>query len=528
MKKQKHIEIFDTTLRDGSQGEDVSLTLRDQIILAQKMDEFGVDYIEGGWPGALNPKVNEFFKAASKLKFKNAQLVAFGSTRRAKNTAANDPGLKDLLATPVSVFCIFGKCWDLHVKDILKVSFNDNLKMIGDSVRFLKQRKKEVLFDAEHFFDGYKANPAYALNCLQAAYDAKADCLVLCDTNGGSMPWEIEAAVMEVRKLFGQIRLGIHVHNDCELAVANSLAAVRQGVTHIQGTINGYGERCGNANLISIIANLSNKMFLNSIPLKNVPALTRLAREFSSIVNVPLNDHQAYVGLSAFAHKAGVHADAVIKCPSSYEHITPESVGNERRLLASEQAGKATILAKARQYGLPLKGDSEKVREIVSRVKTLENEGYQFEGADASLELMMRRYLGLHKNYFTLLGYHVGVERSREETDNSEATIKLLVKNKIVHTVSEGSGPVNALDNALRKALLDVYPVLAQTSLMDYKVRVLQIKEGTAAKVRVQMETTDGKMTWNTVGVNQNVIEASWEALADSIKYKLTRDGIKP
>jgi 2-isopropylmalate synthase len=522
---RKRVEIFDTTLRDGSQGEDVHLSVDDKLAIAEKLDELGVDYIEGGWPAPNNTKDIEFFKRAKKLKLKHAKLVAFASTRRANSKAVNDPIVSSLLKAETRLVCIFGKSWDLHVLKVLRTSLDENIAMIHDTVATLKRRREKVFYDAEHFFDGYKNNPSYALKTLQSAFEAGADCLVLCDTNGGCMPWEVESIVSDVSKAFPMGVIGVHVHNDGELAVANTLAAVSKGARHVQGCVNGLGERCGNANLISVIPALKFKMGLTSIPDKNISRLTEIARTISSIANVPLSDHAPYVGLSAFAHKSGVHIDAVLKESRSYEHLRPELVGNERRFLASEQAGRATIARKFRDF--QIKAGADKAREIIALVKHREFNGYQYEGAEASLELLMRNHLGRSGKYFELESYHVSVER-RGVIEPAEATVKIKVKGERQHTVAEGNGPVNALDTALRQALTPYFSGLKNTELVDYKVRVLQSSGGTGAKVRVLMETTDGKRTWNTVGVHENIIEASWEALVDSVEYKLMKDGIKP
>ncbi|MES2201441.1 MAG: citramalate synthase [candidate division FCPU426 bacterium] len=519
------VEIFDTTLRDGSQGEDVSFSIEDKLAVAQKLDELGMHFIEGGWPSPANAKDMEFFRRAKRLKLKRSRLVAFGATRRANGKAGTDPLLRSLLKAETDLVCIFGKTWDLHVEKVLRTTLDENLAMISSSVRELRKRREMVFFDAEHFFDGYKRNASYALRCLRAAFDAGADRLVLCDTNGGCLPWEIEEAVTEVVKSFPSGRIGVHVHNDGELAVANTLAAVARGAIHVQGCMNGLGERCGNANLASVIPNLKFKMGIDSIPEKSIPRLAEIARAISSIANVPLSDHQPFVGFSAFAHKAGVHIDAMVKDSRSYEHIPPQSVGNERRMLVSEQAGRAAIQSKAAQYGLKLK-DKESAREIMELVKDREQQGYQFEGADASFQMLMLSHLGSRKKFFELESYHVDVER-RHELEPSEATVKLMVKGKRQLAAAEGNGPVNAMDLALRKALSSSYPALRSVILTDYKVRVLHSAGGTAAKVRVLIQSTDGKDTWNTVGVHENMIQASWEALVDSLEYKLTKDGVK-
>jgi 2-isopropylmalate synthase len=522
---RKQVQIFDTTLRDGSQGEDVNLSVEDKLAIAEKLDELGVHFIEGGWPAPSNAKDIAFFKKAKSLRLRQAKLVAFGSTRRVHSKAAQDPILSSLLKAETRSVCIFGKSSALHVAKVLKTTLDENLAMIADSVAFLKRRRDRVFYDAEHFFDGYKLNPSYALKTLQAAFDAGADCLVLCDTNGGCLPWEIEAIVGDVAKAFPLGFIGVHAHNDGEMAVANSLAAVGRGARHVQGTVNGLGERCGNANLVSLIPALKFKMGMDSIPAKNIAKLTELARAISSIANVPLGDHAAYVGMSAFAHKSGVHIDAVLKESSSYEHVRPELVGNERRFLASEQAGKATMARKFLDF--KIKAGPEQAREIITLVKQREFDGYLYEGAEASLELLMRNHLGRSGGYFELESYHVSVER-RGAIEPAEATVKLKVKGERQYTVAEGNGPVNALDTALRRALVPHFPGLKNTELVDFKVRVLQSSGGTGAKVRVLMETTDGKKTWNTVGVHENIIEASWEALVDSVEYKLMKDGVKP
>ncbi len=526
----ENISIFDTTLRDGSQGEEISFSVEDKLAIAEKLDEFGVDYIEGGWPfSGVNAKDVEFFHRAKKLNLKHATLVAFGSTRRARHKVEEDPGLAGLVEAGTPAVCIFGKSWDFHATEVLGVSLEENLRMIQESVAFLKSKKKEVIYDAEHFFDGYRRNPSYALQTLKAAVDARADWVVLCDTNGGSLPEEVARVVAEVGAQFQGAKLGIHCHNDAELAVANTLAAVRQGVRQVQGTINGLGERCGNANLISLIPNLRMKLgfSMRRINDKSLTRLTELSRFVSTVANTGVDDHQAYVGFSAFAHKAGVHSHAVTKTPLSYEHVRPETVGNARRVLISEQAGAASVLTKAQQFGYKLEKDSPQTRQVIEKVKQLELQGYQFEGADASFQLLLRKVMGTHRRFFELESYHVTASRRGPENPLAEATIKVTVKGERRHTVAEGNGPVNALDNALRKALADFYPGLARTHLVDFKVRVLNAKEATASRVRVLMETSDGGETWCTVGVHENIIEACWEALVDSLEYKLLKDKAK-
>ena len=522
MQKRK-IDIFDTTLRDGSQSPDISFSVEDKLAIAGALDELGVDYIEGGWPAIGNAKDQEFFRAAKRLKLKHARMVAFGATRKVGEKVGQSLFLKGVLAAATKDVCIVGKTSDYHVTEVLRTSLDENLRMLTESLSYLKRRRQHVFFDAEHFFDGFRRNPSYALQCLKAAYDGGADALVLCDTNGGSLPEQIAEATDEVRKAFPEAVLGIHVHNDGELAVANTLMAVDRGVRHVQGTINGYGERCGNANLVSIIPalNLKKKNGYTTIPPKNLAKLTMVSRFVANIANLPLSDHQAYVGSSAFAHKAGLHTDALIKAPGSYEHMDPATVGNQRRLLASEQAGKGAIAKKFKDFNVNAGADQAKA--IIGVVKQRESEGYQYEGADASLELLMRRHLNGAKPAFELLSWHVDVER-RQAVEPAEASVKLRVAGEILHTVAEGNGPVNALDAALRKALLPKFPALKGVELVDYKVRVLAGKSGTAARVRVLIESRDERgSTWSTVGVHENIIEASWEALVDSVEYRLLK-----
>jgi 2-isopropylmalate synthase len=521
--EKRRIEIFDTTLRDGSQSPDISFSVEDKLAIAEQLDALGVDYIEGGWPALGNAKDQEFFRAAKRLKLKHARMVAFGATRKVGEKVAQSPFLKGVLAAETRDVCIVGKTSDFHVLQVLRTSLEENLAMLQESLSYLKRRRERVFFDAEHFFDGYRRNPSYALQCLKAAYDGGADALVLCDTNGGSLPEDIAEATDEVRKAFPDAVLGIHVHNDGELAVANTLMAVDRGVRHVQGTINGYGERCGNANLVSIIPALSLKKNsgYRTIPEKNLAKLTAVSRFVANIANLPLSDHQPYVGSSAFAHKAGLHTDALIKAPGSYEHMDPATVGNQRRLLASEQAGKGAIAKKFKDFNM--NAGADQARAIISVVKLRESQGYQYEGADASLELLMRRHLNGAKAPFELLSWHVDVER-RQAVEPAEASVKLRVGGDLLHTVAEGNGPVNALDAALRKALLPKFPALKGVELVDYKVRVLAGKGGTAARVRVLIESRDERgATWSTVGVHENIIEASWEALVDSVEFRLLK-----
>jgi 2-isopropylmalate synthase len=517
------IVIYDTTLRDGAQSEGISFTVKDKIRIAQKLDELGIDFIEAGWPGS-NPKDDEFFKEAKKsLKLKNSKLVAFGSTRRADTKASSDAILKNLLKAGTKYITIFGKSWDLHVKSVLKTTLKENLNMIEDSVKYLKKKGRHVIFDAEHFFDGYKENPKYALSTLKAALDGGAEALVLCDTNGGTLTSQI-FEIVEEAKANVYAPLGIHVHNDNEMAAANSVAAVQAGCTHVQGTFNGYGERCGNANLVSIIPTLRFKLGLDCLSDFAVKELTEASRFISEISNVKQMDSQPYVGASAFAHKAGVHVNAMLKNPRTYEHIEPEKVGNKRRMLISELSGKSSIITKAEELGFVIEKGSEKASKILSHVQDLEKRGYQFELAEASLMLLMRKASEVMKRHFELQDLRVIVEKRSEGEIVSEATVKLKIGSKRRHTVALGDGPVHALDQALRKALVEYFPSLDEMHLSDFRVRVLDEKAGTAAKVRVLIQSQDATGSWWTVGVSENIIEASWLALIDSIEYKLMKD----
>ncbi|MDD5492318.1 MAG: citramalate synthase, partial [bacterium] len=461
----KKIYLYDTTLRDGAQTEGISYSLEDKLAITLKLDDLGIDYVEGGWPGS-NPKDILYFQKAKKLKLKHAKVAAFGSTRHAKNKAEKDPNLKALIAAGTPVVTIFGKSWDLHVKYALRVSMEDNLAMIYDSVKYLKNKGKEVIYDAEHFFDGFKDNPEYAVRTLQMAEEAGADCLVLCDTNGGSLPFEVEEIVANVVRIV-KSPIGIHAHNDADTAVANSVSAVKAGAMHVQGTINGLGERCGNGNLCSIIPALNLKMGLDALNQKQLVKLTAVSRYISEVANMVPNDHQPYVGLSAFTHKAGIHVSAVERKSETYEHIAPEVVGNHRRVLVSELSGKSNILFLAQKLGLELDPNKPETKEILQTVKELEHEGYQFEAAEASLEILIKKATGHHKKFFDLKGFKVIVERRNEELV-SEATIKLFVGGELVHVAAEGDGPVNALDSALRKGLGKFYPQLAEMHLVDY------------------------------------------------------------
>jgi len=517
------IEFYDTTLRDGAQTEGMSLSVNDKLRIAEEIDKIGIRYIEGGWPGS-NPKDMDFFKRSKKLKLKNALITAFGSTRRGHVKARDDVNVKALLAAGTKVVTVFGKTWDLHAKDVLKVSLDENLKMIYDTVNYLKKRGLEVIYDAEHFFDGYEANADYALMTLKAAEEAGAELLVLCDTNGGTLGARTAAIIKAVKPLIG-LPLGIHTHNDSGLAVANTITAVEQGCTHIQGTINGYGERCGNADLITVIGNLKLKLRINCISASQMKKLTEVSRYVSEVANMRIINNQPFVGSSAFAHKGGIHVNAMMKNPRSYEHIEPGLVGNRRHFLISELSGKTNILVKAKELELDLSKKTPQTRKILELIQDLEHRGYQFEAADGSLELLMKKAMGKYKKFFDLEGFRVIVEKREDGRLISEATIKLKVHNIEEHTAAEGDGPVNALDNALRKALEGFYPALAKMHLSDFKVRVLEEKAGTAARVRVLVQSRDEKDTWSTVGVSENIIEASWDALVDSVEYKLLKEG---
>lgn len=513
------VTIFDTTLRDGTQGEGVSLSVEDKLKIAQRLDALGVTYIEGGWPGS-NSKDIEFFNRAQELRLNNAKVTAFGSTRRKGVAPEEDANLNLILESGVSVATIFGKTWDFHVTHALQTTLEENLSMIYDSIKYLKDKGLEVIYDAEHFFDGYKNNTDYAMETVRKAEEAGADWIVLCDTNGGSLPDEIFEMVQTV---VGHCKtpIGIHAHNDCELAVANTLAAVKAGATQVQGTINGYGERCGNANLVSIIPNLQLKLQYRVITEEQLRSLTGVARFVSDIANMHMPLNQPYVGAASFAHKGGIHVSAIMKHPKTYEHIQPEWVGNKQRVLVSELAGQSNLLVKAQELHLDLDKENFETKKIIQQIKDLEHQGYQFEGADASLELLLRQASGQIEEAFTLESFKLFVEKNRDHGVVSEAIIRLNVQGESVYAAAEGNGPVNALDNALRKALVQYYPDIEKMHLSDYKVRVLDDKDATAAKVRVLIESSDSENTWSTVGVSPNVIEASWQALIDSIRYAL-------
>jgi 2-isopropylmalate synthase len=520
------IKIYDTTLRDGTQAEDISLMAGDKVRIARKLDEFGIHYIEGGWPGS-NPKDMAFFKQIKKVSLKKAKVTAFGSTRKLENQPESDANLQAIIASGVKVATIFGKSWDFHVTNALNISLADNLMVIEDSLAYLKERMDEVIYDAEHFFDGFKHNHEYALETLKAAIRGGANCLVLCDTNGGTLPFELAEIIKQVKKELkpAKPQLGIHVHNDSEVAVANSLMAVGSGVTHVQGTINGFGERCGNANLISIIPNLQLKMGHKVLQKENLQKLSSLSRYVDEIANKRHNNHQPFVGMSAFAHKGGIHVSAVQKDPLTYEHISPDWVGNRRRVLVSDLSGRSNIIYKAQEYNLDI-GDDEQTRKILERIKDLENRGFQFEGAEASFELLVKKTMGTYRPFFNLLGFRVIIEKFRRtRVPLSEATVMLRVDRHVEHTAAIGDGPVEALDKALRNALEKFYPVLKEIKLTDYKVRILSSDRGTKAVTRVLIETSDSNGNkWGTVGVSSNIIEASWQALVDSIEYKLIQD----
>jgi len=515
--------LYDTTLRDGTQAEDVSFLVADKIRIAQKLDELGIDYIEGGWPGS-NPKDIAFFKDVKKIKLHHAKVAAFGSTRRAKTTPAKDNNIQTLVQAEPDTVTIFGKTWDFHVREALRISLEENLELIYDSLAYLKENVPEVVYDAEHFFDGYKANPEYAIKTLEAAQQAGVDCIVLCDTNGGSMPYEVAEIMKKVKKSV-KTPLGIHAHNDSECAVANSLIAVEQGAVHVQGTINGFGERCGNANLCSIIPALKLKMDRECVSDEQLKELRIASRYIYELANLVPNKHQPYVGNSAFAHKGGVHVSAIQRHPETYEHMRPELVGNVTRVLISDLSGRANILAKAEQFNVNLHSKDPVTLEILEEIKTLENQGYQFEGAEASFELLMRRATGGVRNFFSVIGFRViDTKRHEDEMPTSEATIQVKVGGRIEHTAAEGNGPVNALDHALRKALEQFYPQLKEMKLFDYKVRVLPAGKGTASVTRVLIESGDKTGRWGTVGVSENIIDASYHALVDAVQYKLMRD----
>jgi 2-isopropylmalate synthase len=517
------IKIYDTTLRDGSQAEDISFSVEDKVRIAQKLDDLGIHYVEAGWPGS-NPKDLQFFQEIKSVSLFQAKIAAFGSTSRAGTHPQKDPNIRALIEAGAEVVTIFGKSWDRHPIEALNISLDQNLEIIYDSIQFLKDRVGEVIFDAEHFFDGYKSNPQYGLSTLKAAQEAKADWIVLCDTNGGTFPDEVRSIIKDVKKKIA-IPLGIHAHNDSEMAVANTILAVKEGVRMVHGTMNGYGERCGNANLCSIIPNLKLKMGIDCITDHQLKKITEVSRFVSELANLPHHKYLPYVGDSAFAHKGGVHVSAIRKSDATYQHVSPERVGNRQRVLISDLSGESNILYKAAEFKIDFESKDPKIRQILDDLKHLENQGFQFEGAEGSFEILIKKALGQHKRFFELMGFRVMVEKkAEEEAPLSEATIMVRVGDRVEHTAAVGNGPVNALDNALRKALEKFYPELKQVKLLDYKVRILSTKDGTGAQTRVLIESGDGQSKWGTVGVSENIIQASWQALVDSIDYKLLKE----
>jgi 2-isopropylmalate synthase len=519
--KLRSIQFYDTTLRDGAQSEDISFSVQDKLRITEKLDEFGIDFIEGGWPGS-NPKDLEYFKEVRKRRIGYAQIAAFSSTVKALHV--DDPGkdeiIRAVLDAETECVTIVAKSWDLHVRDALKVSLDMNLKMIGRTLSFLKAHGKTVIFDAEHFFDGFKRNPVYARTAVKTAEEAGADVIVLCDTNGGCMPFEVYDVVAAMRKVVS-VELGIHCHNDTDMAVANTIMAVKAGCSHVQGTINGYGERCGNANLCSIIPDLVLKMGREGVSREKLAKLRELSIFVDEIANFIPDKHRPFVGDAAFAHKAGIHVSAIRRNPATYEHVDPSLIGNSQRVLVSDYSGQSSILHKAKEFGIDIEKDKKTAKEVLKRIKDLEHVGYKFEGAEASLELLIKKAMGAHRKYFDLIGFRVVAENQEKSLAPSEATIMVRVGDRVEHTAAFGNGPVHALDGALRKALYKFYPALRTVTLVDYKVRVLSTREGAGAVIRVLMESTDGERTWETVGVSENIIEASWEALVDSIDYKL-------
>ncbi len=524
----KKIQIYDTTLRDGCQSEDVSLTTEDKLQIAARLDDLGIDYIEGGWPGS-NARDAAFFKEIKRLKLRHAKVAAFGSTRRANIRAAADRNLHLMLEADTPVATVVGKTWDLHVREALRISLSANLEVLNDTIAYLKKHFDEVIFDAEHFFDGYAANPDFALACLKAVDDAGVDLVCLCDTNGGRMPWEIEQGTIAAAAAM-RAPVGIHCHNDSEVAVANSLAAIRSGAVQVQGTINGLGERCGNANLVSIIGDLQLKLGYNCVPAAKLKTLQETSMLVYELANITPNRRQAYVGRSAFAHKAGLHVSGIQRNVHTYEHVDPALVGNDRRVLLSELSGRANILYKTREFGLETDLSPEQMGSLLDELKRLEASGYTFDGADASFELLMLRTLGRMKDHFKFVSFRVFDDKWHEEqAPFSEAVIVIEGPDgRRTRNAAIGNGPVNALDSALRQALVPYYPDLASMQLADYKVRVLDNGVGTGARVRVLIESTDGRRRWGTVGLSSNVVEASWQALVDSVEFKLHKDNVKP
>ncbi|OGP60855.1 MAG: citramalate synthase, partial [Deltaproteobacteria bacterium RBG_13_49_15] len=521
----KPILLYDTTLRDGTQGENISFSADEKMNIAKRLDNFGIHYIEGGWPGS-NPKDKRFFEMAKTHRFKNARLASFGATRKAGISPEDDDNIQALLESETPVVTVFGKSWTLHVEQVMENTLEENLAMISETVRFLKDRRREVIYDAEHFFDGYKENAVYAEKTLDAAMNGGADGIVLCDTNGGALPHEIETIVLNVRRRLldkygasdGSLPMtfGIHTHNDCGLAVANAITAVKAGVEMVQGTINGYGERCGNADLISIIPILSLKMNRSCLPRENLVHLKRLSRYVGETANiVPLNS-RPFVGKSAFAHKGGIHVSAIMKTPQAYEHLNPELVGNSRRVLVSDLSGKSNIEYKAKELGIELGGNGFHSREIVLKIKELEQAGYQFDVADGSFRILVQKLTDRFKPLFELESFRVTIEKDKEQPCSAHATIKISVNGQKEITAAEGNGPVSALDNALRKALNKFFPDLNTMRLVDFKVRVIDGRDGTASRVRVLIDSKDQDQIWSTIGVSTDIIEASWKALEES------------
>jgi len=519
----ERIEIYDTTLRDGMQGESVNFSVADKCRVVEQLDALGVDFIEGGWPGS-NPRDVAFFERVRTLKLSDARIAAFGATRRNALTCDADPSIQALLKAETPVVTIFGKSWLLHVTEALRLSPEENLEIIADTVRYLAARVPFLIYDAEHFFDGYRADPAYALETLRLAAAAGAQRIVLCDTNGGSLPDDVAHATRQVIQEI-DVPLGIHCHNDGDVAVANTLAAVSAGAVQVQGTINGYGERCGNVNLCSVIPNLQLKLGYKVLAPERLQKLRATSRFVSEMANCALDSRAAFIGDSAFAHKGGIHVSAVERNPATYEHIEPEAVGNRRRILISDLSGRANLLAKARELGLELNDEQR----VLEELKRLEHDGYEFEAAEASFELLVAKLRGAHQPYFQLVGFRVIDEHRGALMPMSEATVKVKVGNRVEHTAATGNGPVNALDNALRRALEGFYPSLAEMRLVDYKVRVINSTlSGTASLVRVLISSSDQRAAWGTVGVSANIVEASWRALVDSVEYKLAHDGVVP
>jgi 2-isopropylmalate synthase len=528
MTPSKKIQVYDTTLRDGCQSEDVSLTTEDKVEIARRLDDLGIDYVEGGWPGS-NDRDAAFFGAVKKAHLKHSKIAAFGSTRRSGVKAAQDRNLALLIKADTPVATVVGKTWDLHVREALRIPFEENLEILHDTISFLKKRVDEVIFDAEHYFDGYFNNREYALKCLRAVDEAGVDLICLCDTNGGRLPHEVEEAVRAAISA-ADCRIGIHTHNDGEVAVANTIAAVRVGATQVQGTINGVGERCGNANLVSIIPDLQLKLGYLCVPPEKLKGLREISMLVYELANITPHARQAFVGRSAFAHKGGLHVSGILRNTKTYEHLDPALVGNDRHVVLSELSGRANILYKSKEFGLDIEPNNEKISHLLDEVKRLESEGYSFEGADASFELLMLRTLGLARDHFNFVSFRVFDDKWHEDqAPFSEAVVIIEGPDgKRSRTSAIGNGPVNALDSALRRALVPYYPTLENMELADYKVRVLDNNRGTGARVRVLIESTDGKTRWSTVGLSANVVEASWQALLDSVEYKLHKDHLKP